>query len=53
MAATRMVGQMYEFQPEKETVTAYIERFQLFASAKTIAKDIMNIWPSPASHVKW
>ena len=41
MAATRTIGQMYEFQPEKETVTAYSERFQLFASANTIAEDKM------------
>ena len=29
MAATRTIGQMHEFLPERETVTAYLERFQL------------------------
>lgn len=32
---------MYEFQPEKETVTVYLECFQLLASANTIAEDTM------------
>ena len=31
--------QMHEFLPERETVTAYLERFQLFVSANAIAKD--------------
>lgn len=41
MAATRMTGEMYEFQPEKETVTGYLERSQLFVSANMIAEDKM------------
>ena len=41
MAATRTIGQMHEFLPEKETVTAYLERFQLFVSANAIAEDKM------------
>ena len=32
---------MHEFQPERETVTAYLERFQLFVTANTIAADKM------------
>ena len=41
MAATRTIGQMHEFQPERETVTAYLERFQLFVSANAIEDDKM------------
>ena len=36
MAANRTIGQMQEFNPENETVTAYLERFQLFVSANGI-----------------
>ena len=36
MAATRTIGHMQEFHPDKETVTAYLERFQMFVSANAI-----------------
>ena len=39
MAATPTIGHMQEFNPETETVTAYIERFQMFVSANSIADD--------------
>ena len=39
MAATRTIGLMHEFFPERETVTAYLERFQLFVSANSIEDD--------------
>ena len=39
MAATRTIGQMQEFHPDKESVTAYLERFQMFVSANTIEAD--------------
>lgn len=41
MAAIRTIGYMHEFQPERETVTAYLERFQLFVSANAIEADKM------------
>ena len=37
MAANRTVGQMQEFNPDCETVTAYLERFQMFVAANSIA----------------
>ena len=36
MAATTTIGQMQEFNPANETVTAYLERFQLFVTANGI-----------------
>ena len=36
MAANRTVGQMQEFNPDSETVTAYLERFQMFVAANGI-----------------
>ena len=39
MAATRTIGRMQEFHPDNETVTAYLERFQLFVSANGIEED--------------
>ena len=39
MAATRTIGQMQEFIPANETVTAYLERFQLFVEANAIEDD--------------
>ena len=39
MAATRTIGRMQEFYPDKETVTAYLERFQMFVSANSIETD--------------
>ena len=36
MAANRTVGQMQEFNPDCETVTAYLERFQMFIAANSI-----------------
>ena len=39
MAATRTIGRMQEFYPDKETVTAYLERFQMFISANSIETD--------------
>ena len=36
MAANRTVGQMQEFNPDIETVTAYLERFQMFVAANGI-----------------
>ena len=39
--ATRTIGTMQEFNPANETVTAYLERFQLFASANAIEDDKM------------
>ncbi len=39
MAATPTIGHMQEFNPETETVTAYLERFQMFVSANSIADD--------------
>ena len=39
MAATPTVSHMQEFNPETETVTAYLERFQMFVLANSIADD--------------
>lgn len=39
MAATRTIGHMQEFVPENESVTAYLERFQLFVAANAIEDD--------------
>lgn len=39
MAATGTIGQMTEFNPSNETVTAYLERFQLFVTANGISDD--------------
>ena len=39
MAATRTIGRMQEFKPADETVTAYLERFQLFVEANGIEAD--------------
>ena len=39
MAATPTIGHMQEFNPDTETVTAYLERFQMFVSANSIADD--------------
>ena len=39
MAATRTIGHMQEFAPENESVTAYLERFQLFVAANAIDDD--------------
>ena len=39
--ATRTIGTMQEFNPANESVTAYLERFQLFASANAIEDDKM------------
>ena len=39
MAAARTIGRMQEFNPANETVTAYLERLQLFVSANSIADD--------------
>ena len=36
MAATQTIGHMQEFQPDKETVTAYLEQFRMFVSANAI-----------------
>ena len=36
MAANQTVGQMQEFNPDCETVTAYLERFQMFVAANSI-----------------
>ena len=36
MAATTTIGQMQEFNPANETVTAYLEWFQLFVTANGI-----------------
>ena len=36
MAATGTIGQMTEFNPSNETVTAYLEHFQLFVTANGI-----------------
>ena len=38
MAAARTIGRM-QFNPANETVTAYLERLQLFVSANSIADD--------------
>ena len=35
-AQTRTIGHMQEFNPDAETVTAYLERFQLFVAANSI-----------------
>ena len=35
---TPTVGRMQEFNPDNETVTAYLERFQLFADVNNIAE---------------
>ena len=37
--ATRTIGHMQEFNPDVETVTAYLERFQLFIAANSIDDD--------------
>ena len=37
--AAQTVGHVEEFNPDNETVTAYLERFQLFVYANTIAED--------------
>ena len=34
--ATNTVGQMQEFSPDRETVTAYLEWFQMFVAANSI-----------------
>lgn len=39
MTATGTIGQMTEFNPSNETVTAYLERFQLFVTANGISDD--------------
>ena len=39
MAATRTIGQMQAFNPANESVTAYLERFQLFVTANVIEDD--------------
>ena len=40
MAATSpTIGHMQEFNPDTETVTAYLERFQMFVSANSIAEE--------------
>ena len=35
----RTIGRMQEFNPANETVTAYLERFQLFVEANNIEDD--------------
>ena len=37
--AAQTVGRMQEFNPDNETVTAYLEQFQLFVDTNTIAED--------------
>ena len=39
MAASRTIGHMQEFAPENESVTAYLERFQLLVAANAIEDD--------------
>ena len=36
---TSTVGRMQDFNPDNETVTAYLERFQLFAVVNNVAED--------------
>ena len=38
-AVTRTIGRMQEFNPANETVTAYLEQFQLFVTANSIEDD--------------
>ena len=37
--AAPTIGRMQEFNPDAETVTAYLERFQLFVAANSIGED--------------
>ncbi len=39
MAAAPIFGRMKEFRPDSETVTAYLERFQLFVEVNGVEED--------------
>ena len=39
MASTKTIGHMQEFNPASETVSAYLERFELFVTANAIVDE--------------
>ena len=39
MAAKQYVGQLSSFQPNSETISAYLERIQIFFGINTIEED--------------